>query len=714
MRTFKAFSFLLLFSLLFSACAGSGLEPPTQAATLSPAMTATPLQPTPSRATTQTPANAATPAGAWLSLSPAGGKPGDAVQIEGYNPNPPAQSDLQNSKYQTYTNVCWDGCQDGLQEQGIQTTWSQTDPGHFSLTFRVPSAPWLSAGGPHNLTAGDYPVSVQYLEPGATNCANPNPKGCMVEIQSTSPFHLQQSASGQSCQSQGCGTLAVSTAQGAPGATIQVSGWAPLLELFGDGSQMSQMSYSGYSLVLLPSPNAANDQNQFNYVYTVSQSSDGKVSASFQVPLTGQNGPVPPGTYTLGLNADALADAKSSSTSTGSKPTSIQPVLVATTQFTITPALSWAQLNSSAPLWIDPSASLLNPTIGIDPGNPARLAYCAAGAIKVSQDGGATWTSIPTGPVSSLADGKGYSIGFGSQNPQPICNTVVLDPSHPKSFYADFSAANKQYGAPPSYFLGFYTTDNGQTWQLAPTPPEQGKTPVLERFGGFRNAGQDVQVLYSGDASGQPDEAPPTLVEQTADGGQTWQAGSLACPGSGPCLQWGPAANGITGMGVSLPQFVMLSTDNGQSWSSTGHYVELHGNGPNQLAALSADTAVLISGDAQYPLLVTRDGGKTWQAYTLPSLPGASQSNGFQYNGLQILPDGSLVAMITVGTPGVSSYYVLAPSAQNWCKLTTPVGLTSFPALLQVAGNKVWWINLGDQNQGQVLQSAPLSEFSCK
>ena len=227
---------------------------------------------------------------------------------------------------------------------------------------------------------------------------------------------------------------------------------------------------------------------------------------------------------------------------------------------------------------------------------------------------------------------------------------------------------------------------------------------MVERFGGFWNTDQAVQALYSGDSTGKPFEATPVLVEETADGGKTWQVGALTCPANGPCLRWGAAPGSISGMGSDLPQFVMVSQDNDQSWISTGQLVALRTGTPNELAAYSSTVAVLISGDAQYPLLVTQDGGTTWQAYTLPSLPNSGQSIGVQFNGLQLLPGGSLVAMI----PDTGVWYALLPSAQDWCKLNVTIP-GNYPMLLQTSGNKVWWSSPVDQS----LQSAPLSEFTC-
>jgi hypothetical protein len=642
-----------------------------------------PVMPTGTSAPTITP----TPAGAWLSLSPTHGKPGDTIQVEGYSPTPPA--DLQSGNNQVYTNLCWGGCQDGLQEQSLQTDWSQTDAGHFTLLFVVPSAPWLTSDGPHNLETGDYPISIQYLDMGSTDCANPG-KGCMVEIQASQPFYLDQGMSTPACAKQDCGSLTETPVQGKAGERIQVTGWAPLLQMVGT----NPADYSGYSLVLLATGSGSTHQNLLNYGAPVSQALDGSITASFQVPINGLDGPLIAGTYTLGLNADSLVNGLAA------KSGNWQPVLVASTSFQVTAASAWSQLQIAAPLWIQPSASLLSQTIGFDPVTSNRMAVCVSGAIKISQDGGATWSSISTAPVVSLADAMGYSIDVQQST---ACNSVILDPTRPESIYAVFEAADKQYGAPPIYFLGFYTTD-GKTWQAAPTPPGEQNPTMVERFGGFWNADQAVQALYSGDTNGQPFEAAPVLVEETKVGGKTWQAGTLSCPANGPCLRWGAAPGSISGMGASLLQFVMVSQDNGQSWGSTGQSVELHISDPNELVAYSASVAALISGGAQYPLLVTQDSGKTWQAYALPSLPGSNQSTGFQFNGLQILPDGSLLAMI----PDTGTWFSLPPGSQDWCKLNVTIP-GNYPLLLQTSGNKVWWFSPVDQS----LQSTPLREFVC-
>ncbi len=646
--------------------------------------------PTSPPSTKAAPTQTATPSGAWISLSPAHGNPGDSVTIDGYMPVLPASIQAGNPDF--YVNVCWGGCADGLQEQALPTTWSQTDVGHFSTTFVVPSTAWLGADGPHNLTVGDYAVSIQYLDIGSTACADPSAKGCSVEIASGQPFHLDTAAAGPTCDKQDCGTLTLTPDTGKAGDTIELSGWAPLLELIGT----TPSGYSGYSLVLMSGTNLTAQSAIIATNLPVSQELDGTLSGSFQLPQTGPNGVIGSGTYTLVLSADALINA------TQVKTSGYAPVVVASAPFEISAATAWAQLATANPLWIQPSASLLQATLGIDPANPQRIASCADGSISITVGVNAAKTSVPTAGVAAIVDSMGYALN-NAQTPR--CNAVTLDPRNPQSIYAVFEGASKQYGAPPEYFLGFYTTDAGKTWLAAPTPAnDQGQTPIVERFGGFWNAGDVVQALYSGENSNQPNQAPPTLVLQTADGGKTWQPGELTCPSGGPCLRWSAAPGSISGMGAGLPEYVLASQDNGQTWTSTGQYAELHVDGPHQLAALSSSTAALISGDAQYPLQITQDGGKTWQPIDLPTLPGADVSTGFAYNGLQLLPNGNLAAM----SPDSGTWYALTPGASDWCTLNLTVP-GNYPVVLQPADTTVWFISPVDET----VQGFPLTDFSC-
>lgn len=628
-----------------------------------------------------TPTLTNTPSGTWITLSPNSGKPGKVIQIDGTFAGGLSEQELINNNYLTHGDVCWGGCQDGLLEEAVDVNWSATEPGHFSLQIVVPSAPWLASDGPHPLEPGDYSITIKSLDLSSEEC--PSGKGCPVAPLASALFHLSSGYTGSGCQDQSCGILHAQPLEGAPGAVIQVTGWAPLIEIISRPI--------GYTLMLETKTGASAYQNMINLA-TVQQGMDGSLTATFRVPqYEGDGSQINPGPYTLALDASYLTLANGG-----------PPTLIAPTSFKITAAPPWVARERSAPLWIQPASSIVE-TISVDPSNPKRLAYCETGAIRYTQDGGQSWASIPTSAVKNLSPSSGIIVGDqGAEQPQ--CISVTLDSIHPDSFYAVFGAVDKQYGPPPIYYVGYFTTDLGNTWQLVPVPSVQTTLSGAEgKFGGFWTDGKAVQALYFGEAV-SPDQAPPVQAKETTNGGITWNLTSLTCPSSGPCLRWGPAPGAIYGMGSDLLQRVMASYDNGHTWQPTGESAELRQGWPFQLVALSQDEALMINGRPPYPVLFTPDSGRTWQALALPPLPGANSGWPSGYSSLQMLPDGSFLSM----NPDTGKWWVVPPDAQDWCALKI-TSLDKDLPLLQVLGDWVWWLSVMG-----VPESALLSSFVCQ
>ena len=673
MNRIKAFSLILTLALILVACgspATSLSSSPTNKSAL-PVETTTPTQQaTPTTVVTPTPSISPTPEGAWIQLVPDKASPGATIKIEGFLPGGPTQAEAQKDQSLEQTTVCWQGCLNGLTEQAQPVTWSATDAGHFETSFIVPAVPWLSSNGPQALETGDYTIGIQ--------CLGPELQGCgLKEAQASATFQLEGPVP-QICQAgQPCASLTFTPSEASPGTTVQVQGWAPLVGMI-NGQAF------GYSLVLeTESVNGPASQ-----IGQVQQSLDGKLTSSFVVPqqLPSQ-GVLQPRPYTIALQAIRPSATKGN-----------QPPLVAASTFTITGSLGWNSLPAGQPVWIQPSANLTSRNVSVDPGNPNRIAYCAPGEIKVSQDSGGNWSSISTTPVASVADTAGYPLFSQNSSSQPDCLEVTLDAAHPDSYYVVFQTMKKQYGAPPVFFMGYVTHDAGKTWMLAPVPEKL----TAEDFGGFWTNGKGmVQALYSSPAQG-PDQAPPVAVEQSTDGGKSWSSGELTCLSSGPCIRWGPAPGSIPGMGSPLPQFIYVSTDGGKTWNSPGVSVELRTEGPHELVAFSDQVAVVISGSGDYPVQVTQDGGKTWQTASLPALPQSSDS-GALFPGLQILPDGSLLAQ-----PFNTSGFMLTPGTSAWCNLNS-TNLSSTAVLLQASGKQLFWLT---PDSGK-LESIPASDLKC-
>jgi hypothetical protein len=355
-------------------------------------------------------------------------------------------------------------------------------------------------------------------------------------------------------------------------------------------------------------------------------------------------------------------------------------------------------------LWISPSTDLFNRVLSIDPQNQERLAYCAHDEIQVSIDAGNTWEGISTTGAASAAADHGFRL-FSSGSPSSsTCINVTLDPGYPSTLYAIFTAAEEQFGAPPVFYLGFFTTDNGDTWHVVPAPGSS----TLEQFGGFWNLGDEgIEALFNSDSL-----ADNIVVIETGDGGETWQPGKLSCPTLGPCVRWGPAPSNIPGMGSPLPQEILSSSDGGSTWESVDPPIELRAPAPNQLVAFSDYDIAIVSGsigladsdlDAS-PLRLSQDKGLRFQPIELPPLASNEIESNY-FPGLQLLPDESYLSQ----DPETSAWFRLNPEQPTWCRLDVD-SLPPIPQLLQYAGGKLWWTN-DEINQ---IEYILLSELGCE
>jgi hypothetical protein len=367
---------------------------------------------------------------------------------------------------------------------------------------------------------------------------------------------------------------------------------------------------------------------------------------------------------------------------------------------------TWAALGPLQPLWVARSAPIMGQTLTADAANPRRIAYCAPGSIPITLDGGASWSGVSTAPVVAAAAATGFPL-LMTGDVTPACVALALDPTAAAGLYAVFQGAPAGFGAPPVILLGLYTTDGGQSWQVVPPP----SGAMVQQFGGFQVQGTAVQAMFGGGF----------VAQQTTDGGQTWTTVTPDCPSAGPCVRWGPAANMLGScamLGGSQP--VEYSTDGGRTWTSAfpGPMASPNPCVLNQLAALS-DTEVLLLREDGLVLgpdgalaRLSRDGGQSWTAVTLPPLPGAPMR---VLGGLQMLPDGALIAFV----PG-SGWQRLGPGADAWCAVP-PAALPAAQGAadtVQVVGDRLWWLEDTDTgiptaNPQPRPRSAPLAGIQC-
>lgn len=356
---------------------------------------------------------------------------------------------------------------------------------------------------------------------------------------------------------------------------------------------------------------------------------------------------------------------------------------LASTPFRVTAGPDWSSLGALQPVSIFRSGF---EAIGVDPTNPRRFAYCVGASIRVTTDGGQSWSAIPVQGAWAASATTNYPLVPNGRGDPASCGAVGIDPMHPASFYAMFAALQRNTGPPPDYFVAYFTTDAGRTWRPVPLPTGMD----MGTFGGFRIDASAARALFF---------LSPTelylnrrfIVQQTVDGGHTWTNGRQACPREGPCIALGPQDNGRCMLGEW--ESIEISHDHGQSWVTP--------DWPNQLQAcrsfaelvgFSSGLVARIDMEDQYQLLVSHGGGGVWTAIELPAQPSANSYF------LQFLPDGRL---LSTGT----AWSLLLPGSQAWCPVPDAPAATDAPRLI---GERLWWVA-----QDGSLGSFPLGAVHC-
>ena len=170
-----------------------------------------------------------------LSLGSTIATPGESVTMTGrFLRHPPSPQQRP-----TYVTVCWDGCETGLQEEGVPIHWSSSTMFHTRL--EVPETAWLvtrdGVVSVHPLQSGSYRVGVQYLEEVSGCALGPGEAQTTVQLHAHEPTRC---AAGQPCE-----TMTLSTPNAAVGDKVFVTGWAPLQTIIGQPFSYSLSVTSG-------------------------------------------------------------------------------------------------------------------------------------------------------------------------------------------------------------------------------------------------------------------------------------------------------------------------------------------------------------------------------------------------------------------------------------------------------------------------------------
>lgn len=666
---------VFLVSMAVAGCGVSAPAPPAPPVQTGPLMSQSAKPPT--------------VAGSWLKVPAGSVHPGQKITVTGYVPG--AQPATASARSQSFATLCFGGCKSGLQESAVAIHWSTAIKDQFTMTLTVPDTAWLTPSGPQPLENGTYRLSVQCLI---------NAPGCGLGPGEVSTVVHLTHVSYHPCPKTACGFIALSAKTGVPGTLVRFHGWAPLSQIIGSPFPYTLVMVPGIlgsSFVVTIPSKGGGTQVPGSQVASVQQTLDGTFSGSLRIPAM-LPGPitVSPGRYTLALQGSF------------NQPVFTDITFAPTTVF-VRANRTWASLGHLAPIASTLSANLYQPSVLASAQTPSQIVACVNSQIRLSTNGGQSWSVVPDAGVIQAAAKTSYPLAiFGGAHGAP-CISALTDPAHPNTIYATFVAQFAPYHSiPPMFTVGYVTTNLGRTWSAVPAP--SGYT--LGDFGGFQPDGTKTFALFDrfNNASDQYQTALPGAVLQTANGGLTWTSGQLACPDLGPCLRFGAAPSQTGGMGVGYAQSLELSVNGGGSWKSPAWPSQVTLNqGPSQLVALTSSRALLLSGSSQYVLTLTTDGGQTWQNIALPPVPNA-QNGATGLNDALILPSGALLANDPNG-PNGQSWILLEPGQSAWCTLTAlPSGFVSQPV---AASGRLWYVSGSANGGGQTVTSTPLSAIHC-
>jgi hypothetical protein len=126
-----------------------------------------------------------------------------------------------------YADLCWDGCQTGLQEQGATLHWIGSST--FDVKLKVPAGPWFEGttrkAFVHPLESGDYSVGIECIVVSS---------GCALEPADAQTFvHLVAPNPTRCVGNLPCASLTLGDTRAQVGDVVRLHGWAPLETIIG-------------------------------------------------------------------------------------------------------------------------------------------------------------------------------------------------------------------------------------------------------------------------------------------------------------------------------------------------------------------------------------------------------------------------------------------------------------------------------------------------
>jgi hypothetical protein len=321
--------------------------------------------------------------------------------------------------------------------------------------------------------------------------------------------------------------------------------------------------------------------------------------------------------------------------------------------------------------------------------NGTSFVTCGPNAIATSGDG--RTVSVPTASAGGVL--VTHHLNVNGSKKAGACASAMVDPSDPSHVFASFYSA-QQGVIPPSYLAGLYTTNDGATWHLVPTP----KGHTSWEFGGFQEAGTGIAAVFmsSNSAGGDGASNITFTTEITTNGGASWSQSLLSCPNSraahAPCVIFGPSSPGNCAMN-GQPESVYYGVPNeyrgGAIFKESRWITAVNACYSQELAATKSGTELLLDSSSIFPLVASRNGGRTWFNVQIPRLSGLG--TGEPNSWLLIDSNGTLLTTAS-NNKGATSLYLLAPRASTWCRsllLTKSFSTSMSPP--RITGDDVFW-----------------------
>jgi len=584
-----------------------------------------------------------------LSLSPVSGAPGSRITVTGRvaAPIPGTSADLGGG---AHANLCWDGCRDGLQYQGVQMQW--TSPTTFRATLVVPGAPWIErdTDSVHYLKSGTYPIGIQCIEL-SSGCAFGGSDG-------STDFRLRvaKSAGTPWCRTESsCARLVVTPQRAVPGDGVRVTGYAPIESVIGS-------------------------DEPFTFELEVLRGRPHGPEVKFKELAKGV------GAVDLSLGHGTLQ--------VGAPPAwkSLPRIAPLAEIDAGLPSISADPADPSTVAWCSSGSVIVS-------GAGGQIQLPTASAARALLDmglaplatGGGPGASPPT-CVTALPLGAESDDDSG-ESPHVVVAAFVVAPDGE---------------APPTADVALLTTNGGQTWTPLPAPPGTD----LTAFGGFRVQGRDLEALFSAATTGFG--SPRPLVETSSDGGRTWRTTGGSCPTEGPCVTLGAYAPGNCGMNGTSQALLRSTNSGQSwtqiGWPATVNAcapAELVATSPHtELLVASASpytlTRSIDSGttwsDIGLPALPGED---------------VEAGLGLGSGGIILLSDGALLSTGEQGSstkwellrPGATSWCTVrgVSSAER---------ISALYAQVELIGAQIWWLSVPDQS-APVAHHLAVADLSC-